>query len=168
MTFTSAAPAVVLTYCSGSASSPTDPFGQNTLELRGDGVATLENLFHGDRTVWTGVISPSTVDELGQVLEQAAFPKVPPHRIPAGSSLREVTLSAKGETLSTAIAWHAPHEVAEMAQYKHLFEILDSLVYQVSESTMQATSNFLPGLVSETKKIYPPTQTSSALPPSIK
>ena len=121
-------------YGVGSTSNPTDPFGHSDLVIEADGNAKLIQSTRVGDTEWTGRVASSALDALWRALENAAFP-IPLQNMPAGSALRVLTFGTGAAAKSTFVAYHAG---AALPGYGEAFWILDSIIRQLSEDTVQA------------------------------
>ena len=136
-----------LEYSAGNANDPGDPFGHTLLLLQPDGSAQMINEYVGKQTMWSAKVEPATVQEIWAALARGGFPKIPDHEIPGGSSMRMVNaVYPDGEHDIGYIAWHAG---PKMPGFGEAFAMLDSIVRQISEDTIQATPNTLPPVVSD-------------------
>lgn len=119
----------VIVYTTGNAHSPSDPFGEIRLTLHADGRARLENDGRAGARAWDGRVEVTQLQGLLGALAAAGFPAVRQHAIPAGSSLRVITVEAEGREGQTfPIAYHVPAEVG----YGPVFAVLDALVASLS------------------------------------
>ena len=137
---------MTLYYGTGNENAPGDPFGRTELTLSDDGSARLEHRHIGRHRAWTGKVDPAQVDAVHSALETAGFPRVAPHPIPGGSTMRELAVGDE----RVLIEWYA---VEDMPGYKEAFEILDSLTRQMSGDSVQATPDTLPPSVSDLEQV---------------
>lgn len=119
----------VIVYTTGNSQSPADPWGAIRLTLHADGRARLENDGRAGARAWDGRVEIAKLEGLLNGLAAAGFPAVREHLIPAGSSLRVITVEAEGREGETfPIAYHVPAEVG----YGPVFAVLDGLVVSLS------------------------------------
>ena len=76
----------------GNENAPGDPFGRIELALEDDGRARLDHHHIGRHRAWTGTVDRAQVQAVRGALATAGFPTVPPHQIPGGSTMRELTV----------------------------------------------------------------------------
>ena len=88
---------LTLTITQGNASSPSDPFGQETLVLSSDGSLTYIRT-RLDTLRREGRVDPAMVSQLIEGLRSAGFPKAPPQRIPPGASLVRIDVAEDGQS----------------------------------------------------------------------
>jgi len=121
-------------YSSGNRNAPGDPFGEVILSLSADGRARIDNRIATLHRVWEGRVAQATLQRALVLLDRAGFPRVAAHPIPAGSSLRVVRITSGGEeTRNLPIAWHA---TSSMPEYREAFQLLDSIVVELSQKTL--------------------------------
>jgi hypothetical protein len=123
----------VIYYSVGSERNPGDPFGRSRLVIQVDGSARLDQYTRAGSTTWTGTVAASALDKLWGALEEAAFPDMPPHPIPAGSAIRGLNVGGP-DGKSVGIAYHA---AGTMPGYHNAFYILDTVIRQISEDTVK-------------------------------
>lgn len=123
-----------LYYSVGSERSPTDPFGRSQLVIEVDGHARLDQYTRAGRSAWTGTVAASALDKLWAALEEAAFPEMPRHPVPAGSAIRDLNVGGP-DGKSVYIAYHAAET---LPGYNAAFWLLDTLIRQLSENTVKA------------------------------
>ena len=123
-----------LYYSVGSERSPTDPFGRSSLVIEVDGRARLDQYTRAGHSAWTGAVAASALDKLWAALEEAAFPEMPRHPVPAGSAIRDLNVGgAQGK--SVYIAYHTAEK---LPGYNVAFWLLDTIIRQLSEDTVKA------------------------------
>ncbi len=138
-------------YGTGNENAPGDPFGRTDLTIGPDGSARLDHRHIGQHRAWTGVIDDAVLQRLHAALERSAFPQVDQHPIPPGSALRTLVVeSPESGRSGVHVAWHA---AKDLAGYDELFEILDSLVRQMSEDSVTATPDTLGPVVSDLRRV---------------
>jgi len=113
-----------LEYSSGSEYDPGDPFGRCYLSID-NGAAHLEVRHRGIRRTWTGRIGTGTLGAVDEHLAAAGFPAVPPHQVPAGSSLRTLTVGEGDDAPTARIAYH---EASKLPGYAEAFALLDGVI----------------------------------------
>src|SRR5262245_658 len=118
-----------IAYSVGSERNPGDPFGRSELVIEPNGDARLEQHTRSGHAAWTGRVLVSALDKLWSALEEAAFPAMPKHRVPAGSAIRKLTIGTE-PARAVYIAYHASDT---MPGYRDVFWILDSIIRQLSE-----------------------------------
>lgn len=126
-----------LVYSSGNEHNPTDRAGRVTLEIRGDGSVTVENVKGGGAYARTfvGATTREVVERILGHLRHAGFPIVPDHPIPAGAALRVLAIEAGGESVHGApTSWDASDG---MPGYREAYRILDSIITAVSEGALK-------------------------------
>jgi len=121
-------------YSVGSEHSPTDPFGRSSLVIEVDGHARLDQYTRAGQSAWTGMVAASALDKLWAALEEAAFPEMPRHPVPAGSAIRDLNVGGP-DGKSVYIAYHAAET---LPGYNAAFWLLDTLIRQLSENTVKA------------------------------
>lgn len=99
-----------LTITQGNASSPSDPFGQETLVLGTDGSLRYIRT-RLDTLRRQGRVDPTVVTELVAQLRAAGFPKAPPQQIPPGASLVKIEVSEDGRTQQAWVHFHSARRV---------------------------------------------------------
>jgi len=123
-----------LYYSVGSERSPTDPFGRSELVIEVDGRARLDQYTRAGCSTWTGTVATSALDRLWRALEEADFPAMPRHPVPAGSAIRDLNVGGP-DRKSAYIAYHAAET---LPGYNVAFQILDQVIRQLSEDTVKA------------------------------
>jgi hypothetical protein len=132
-----------LEYNAGLENAPGDPFGRTELVVDATGSAQLVHKHVGLARTWTGQVDVPTLHAAWAALVRGGFPEIPRHPIPGGSAMRTIVAhAADGSSRSCHIAWHA-----KLPGFTEAFPILDSIVRQLSEDTVQATPNTLPPVV---------------------
>ncbi|GIJ56574.1 hypothetical protein [Virgisporangium aurantiacum] len=127
-------------YGSGNDQDPGDPFGRTVLTLDSLGVARLDNDHVGRHRTWTGVVDPAMLARLTTALREAGYPAAPRLPVPAGSSLR--SLSVSGELAGRVLLpWHG---VSGLPGYGEAFAVLDSVVHQLSRGELPVAPDVLP------------------------
>jgi hypothetical protein len=121
-------------YSVGSERSPTDPFGRSELVIDIDGSARLDQYTRAGCSAWTGTVAAGALDRLWGALEEAAFPAMPRHLVPAGSAIRDLNVGGP-DGKSAYIAYHAAET---LPGYNVAFQILDQVIRQLSEHTVKA------------------------------
>jgi hypothetical protein len=103
-------------------------------------VARLGNVRHGRKRAWNGVVDLMLLDQLTLTLRAAAFPNAPYLQVPAGSTLRHLSVSGEisGQVL---LSWHG---VAALRGYGDIFTVLDGLVCQLSRGELPLAPDSLP------------------------
>jgi hypothetical protein len=82
-----------LTFKFGSEWAPDARFGLDALLLRADGRFEYEHRQRGRVQKASGTVEPAVLRQVEQWLRVAGFPAVPPHDIPPGSGLVELTVA---------------------------------------------------------------------------
>jgi len=121
-------------YMVGSEHSPTDPFGRSDLVIEVYGRARLDQYTRAGCSTWTGNVTPDALDRLWAALEEAKFPEMPRHPVPAGSAIRDLNVGGP-EGKSAYIAYHAAES---LPGYSVAFRILDTVIRQISQDTVKA------------------------------
>jgi hypothetical protein len=135
-----------LDYFAGNENAPGDPFGRTELSLEPSGAAKLVHKHRGVHRTWTGKVDAATLASLWSALEAGGFPNVPKHPVPGGSAMRVLTALVDDKPVDAFVAWHA---AAKLDGYREAFPMLDSIVRQLSEDSVQATPNTLPPVVTD-------------------
>jgi hypothetical protein len=135
-----------LEYHAGLDGAPGDPFGRTEFAVTADCRARLVHRHLGRVRAWTGTIDARTLEAAWAALLRGGFPHVPRHPVPGGSALRVVIAHGADGAQSATVAWHAARD---LPGYDAAFPILDSIVRQMSEDTVQAAPDTLPPVVSE-------------------
>jgi hypothetical protein len=135
-----------LDYNAGLENAPGDPFGRTELSLEPDGSARLTHKHVGEVRTWTAKVDVTTLQTLWDALERGGFPTIPPHRIPGGSAMRTLVAHVGDAQQTGHVAWNS---AKDLAGYSDAFPILDSIVRQISEDTVQAAPNTLPPCVTD-------------------
>lgn len=91
----------VLVFVAGAEWAPDSPLGLDRFQLDAAGQFRYENHVRGEMRSTTGTLSAEALAEIEAHLAEAAFPEVPPHDIPPGASLVEITV-ADSEATRTA------------------------------------------------------------------
>lgn len=132
-----------LEYNAGLENAPGDPFGRTELVVEPDGRAQLVHKHVGLARTWTAQVDVETLHTAWAALVRGGFPEIPQHPIPGGSAMRTLFAhGADGSRRGGHVAWHA-----KLPGFVDAFPILDSIVRQISEDTVQATPNTLPPVV---------------------
>jgi hypothetical protein len=84
-----------LTFKFGSEWAADARFGLDALQLRADGHFEYEHRQRGEVQHASGTVEPAVVRQVEQWLRAAGFPAVPPHDIPPGSGLVELTVAGQ-------------------------------------------------------------------------
>jgi hypothetical protein len=121
-------------YRVGSEHNPGDPFGRSDLVIETDGRAQLDQYTRAWHSVWIGKVAASALEKFWVALEQAGFPQFPHHPVPGGSAIRDLNVGGP-ERKSAYIAYHAAES---MPGYNVAFQILDTIIRQISEDTVKA------------------------------
>jgi hypothetical protein len=121
-------------YMVGSEHSPTDPFGRSDLVIEIERRARLDQYTRAGCSAWTGTVTADALDRLWAALQEAKFPEMPRHLVPAGSAIRDLNVGGP-EGKSAYIAYHA---AGSLPGYSVAFLILDSVIRQISEDTVKA------------------------------
>jgi hypothetical protein len=136
-------------YTSGSEYDPGDPFGRCVLVIDGND-ASLEVRHRGVRRSWKGHVSDSTLATIDSQLTAAGYPAVPTHKVPAGSSLRTLTVSSSGEPTEDGegpkTARMAYHEAARLPGYAEAFELLDGVIVALTAGEVPVVPTPTPGV----------------------
>lgn len=98
-----------------------------------DGSARLDQFTRAGQRTWTGTVTAKAREEFWRALEQARFPGFPSHRIPAGSSIRDLNVGGPAGK-SVYIAYH---EAPRLAGYAVAFRLLDTVIRQLSQDTVK-------------------------------
>src|SRR5436305_470927 len=123
-----------LSYSVGNEHSPVDPFGRSELALTPEGGARLDQYTRGrGHQAWTGRVDGEALDRLWAALDRAGFPQVPPLRLVPDATLRILTAERNGVRASASLDYHA---AARLPGYDEAFDILDSIIRQLSENTV--------------------------------
>jgi hypothetical protein len=141
----------VIQYCVGSEHSPTDPFGLSDLVIQVDGSARLDQFRHGAHTAWIGNVAASVIEELWAAMKEADFPNFPVHYPPAGSAIRDLNVGGR-DGKSAYIAYHAAEGIVG---YRTVFQILDQIIRQISEDTVQVVANSGVRIVDSIARVAP-------------
>jgi hypothetical protein len=137
-------------YSAGNEHAPSNPWGRTDLSIEPDGKASLEHRRLGRYRAWRGSVDAATVTRVHDALAKVGFPDVPPHPVAAGATIRVLTF-VEGERQRTAmVAWHA---AKDLPGYAEAFEVLDSIVRQLSEDTVPLAANELPPVVTELVRV---------------
>ncbi|HUJ61891.1 MAG TPA: hypothetical protein VLX92_25475 [Kofleriaceae bacterium] len=133
-----------LEYRVGEEQNPGNPFGRSTLVIEPDGSARLDHVTRGGaaKHAWTAKVDPAVVERLWAALDAASFPAMPPHPVPAGSTIR--VLIAGKDTVS--LEWFA---TAKLDGYRDAFPLLDTIIRQISGDTVRRVPASEPKLVGE-------------------
>ncbi len=123
-------------YRVGSEHNPGDPFGRSDLAIEIDGAARLDQYTRDGRFAWIGCVAASALDKFWAALEEAGFPAFPHHPVPGGSAIRDLNVGGP-ERKSAYIAYHAAES---MPGYNIAFEILDTIIRQLSGDTVRVGS----------------------------
>ena len=138
-----------LEYNAGFENAPGDPFGRTELVVEANGSAKLVHKHVGLARTWTGQVDVATLQAAWDALVRGGFPEIPDHPLPGGSAIRHLVAHyAGGKVRSGNIAWHA-----KLPGFVDAFPILDSIVRQLSEDSVQATPNTLPPVVTNIVRI---------------
>jgi hypothetical protein len=130
-------------YQVGSEHNPGDPFGRSDLVIETDGRAQLDQYTRAGHSVWIGKVAASALDTFWAALEQAGFPQFPHHPVPGGSAIRDLNVGGP-ERKSAYIAYHAAES---MPGYDVAFQVLDTIIRQLSEDTVRVGSASGPTIV---------------------
>jgi hypothetical protein len=139
-----------LEYNAGLENAPGDPFGRTELAIERDGSARLVHKHVGAVHTWTAKVDLATLDALWSALERGGFPAIPSHLVPPGGALRTIIVHDGHRKHTGHIAWNSG---AAYEGFKDAFPMLDSIVRQISQDTVQATPNTLPPVVTDIVRI---------------
>ena len=139
-----------LEYNAGLENAPGDPFGRTELVIEADGTARLVHKHVGAVHTWTAKVDVATLRAVWAELERGGFPEIPKHPVPGGSAMRTLLAHVGHEKQGGQIAWNA---AAKLPGFHEAFAMLDSIVRQISEDTVQATPNTLPPVVTDIVRI---------------
>lgn len=145
----SAAPITRIVYAAGNEHSPSNPWGRAELAIEASGAARLDQRQAGQHRAWTGTVDAGAVERLHTALLQAGFPTVPPHPVPGGATIRSLSVMRGDTSDSAMIAWHSAKKIG----YGEVFEILDSIVRQLSEDTVQWAPSTFPDAVRDVARV---------------
>ncbi len=120
-------------YSVGSERNPGDPFGRSRLVIEVDGKARLDQYTRVGQSAWTGSITATALDSLWAALDEAKFPDMPKHPVPAGSAIRDLNVGGP-DGKSVYIAYHA---AASLPGYNTAFTLLDTVIRQISQDTVK-------------------------------
>jgi len=134
-----------VTYEVGNENNPSNPWGRRLLEMGGEGGARLEHFgVTGDSRVWQGRVAVEVLSSLLESLSRASFPDVARKMPPPGAGM--VDLRVQSESYDER-AFMPCSQADELPGYRDAFRTLDSIVRQLSEGSLEATPDFVPGLV---------------------
>lgn len=133
-----------LVYQCGSEHNPGDPFGSVTLTITGDGAVSIENKHRGGERTFTGSTTGEVIERVLAHLRTAGFPVVAPHRIPAGSALRNLSIESGGQSEQAPLTGY--HAVRTMPGYAEAYQMLDSIVTIVSKNALEIVPSPDPSL----------------------
>ena len=133
-----------LEYNAGLANAPGDPFGRTELMVAADGRARLVHRHVGQARAWTGQVDVATLHAVWAALERGGFPQIPDHPMPGGAALRTVLAHTGAQPSGGHVAWNAARD---LPGYADAFPMLDSIVRQLSENTVEAAPDTLPPVV---------------------
>jgi hypothetical protein len=128
-----------IAYHVGNEHNPGDAIGRSQLVIETNGAARLDHHTRSGHNAWTGRVGAPALDDLWRALEEAAFPAMPEHRVPAGAAIRALTVGMGTVAKSAYIAGHAS---GTMPGYREVFWILDSIIRQLSEDTVRAVAPY--------------------------
>lgn len=123
-----------LVYQCGNQHNPGDPFGSVTLTITGDAAVIIENKYRGGERSFTGATTLEVIERLLSHLSAAGFPVVAPHRIPAGSALRNLSIESGGQVEQAPPTGY--HAIRQMPGYAEAYQMLDSIVTIVSKNAL--------------------------------
>jgi hypothetical protein len=128
-----------LSYSVGNEHNPANPFGRSELSIAPDGGAHLDHYARGDfHRAWTGNVQAAALDRLWSALERAGFPSsTQPSFVLPDSTIRTLTAETEGKRATLQIAWRA---VTALPGYDEAFAILDAIIRQLRQDTVQSTS----------------------------
>jgi hypothetical protein len=130
-----------LFYESGVAAAPDNPFGNNILVISEGGAARLDHRDrNGSHRAWRGRIGPNTLARILDELRAARFPAGTPKSIPAGASTRALRLEVGGERAEVELPFHS---VAKLVGYHEVFQLLDSVIAQLTEGELRVAPDLL-------------------------
>lgn len=134
-----------LSYRFGNENNPCNPFGRAELVIEPDGAARLDHYgLGGAHRSWSGQVATGVLDRIQAALERGGFPNVPPHPLPPDSTMRNLDIGAGESKRSMMIEWHA---AAKVPDYAEAFGMLDAIIRQLSEDTLQHALAGEPGMV---------------------
>lgn len=138
----SATPTGRIEYSAGNPHNPGDPFGRTELVIEPDGTAqlTLIRGTAGHRITWRASIDLAVVTRIHDALATAGFPQVPPHPIPGGATMRELTVVTGTDRRAAMVAWHAAQD---LTGYAEAFALLDAITRAVSQDMWRGAPNTL-------------------------
>lgn len=141
-----------LDYDFGNVQNPGNLVGRCELAIELDGAARLEHHARGGgaHSAWTGRVAPGVLDRLWSALERSGFPAMPPHDIPADSTIRSLGIPSGEASQRVYIEWNA---AAKMPGFAEAFAILDSIVRQLSEDNVDYAPAGEPGMVSDVVRV---------------
>lgn len=124
-----------IAYSVGSEANPGDPFGRSELTIGVDGSASLEHFARTGRSAWRGTVAAEALERFWRGLEVAGFPNVAKHPVPAGSTIRTLAVGIGEARKAAHVTWHA---APAMPGYNVALEILDTVVRQLSQDSVQS------------------------------
>jgi hypothetical protein len=139
----------IIYYSVGSERNPGDPFGRSCLVIQVDGTARLDQYTRAGTSAWTGKVAASALDRLWAALDEAAFPNMPRHPVPAGSAIRDLNVGGP-DGKSVYIAYHA---AGTLPGYNTAFHILDTVIRQISEDTVKCVPESTETVVSAIERV---------------
>lgn len=95
------------TFAAGAEWAPDSSHGLDVLRFDAAGHFHYENRMRDRVKTVSGTVAAGVLREIGWHLEQAAFPDVPPHDIPPGASLVEITLEDVSGFRTVRLDFHA-------------------------------------------------------------
>ena len=130
-------------YTVGNEHNPGDPFGRSELVIRPDGSARVDHHFaHGGGVgAWTGRVDAAALDALWAALATAGFPAEPGGNFVAGATIRRLTVEVDGVPQRAMIDWH---RAPKLPGYAEAFDVLDSVIRQLSGDRVQYPSKQAP------------------------
>jgi hypothetical protein len=135
-----------LVYQSGNEHNPGDAIGLVVLTIEGDGGVRIDNRARGGliEAHFQGTTDRSVIERILGHLREGGYPEVPRHAIPAGSALRTISIqSGTEESHCFPTAWHG---VDALPGYREAYQLLDSIVTEVSRGKLELTGNPLTGV----------------------
>jgi len=135
-----------LSYEFGNEHNPTNPMGRCVLTLEPAGTLRLDHCsqFDPQHRAWTARVDAAVVERVWAGLDRAAFPAMPQHIAIPDQTIRMLSAEGDGEPRSVHIAWDV---VEGLPGYEEAFALLDQIVRQASEGTLEPVPAGEPGLV---------------------
>lgn len=125
-----------LRYGVGNEHSPTDPFGRTVLLIAPDGEARLDHFTRAGHAAWTGTVPAEVLARLWAAVDEDGFFDLPRRPAPAGSATRSLTV---GDAAPDARSMFVPyHAIGDRPAHAIAFPLLDAIIRQLGEDTIQA------------------------------